>query len=133
MLPKDFMPLAGIVSDFHVRMPAERACEEFLWTQGARRDIAARVWNWMVRIADSDALAETLLRRLRTWTGTLISLGDHFSHVVNEHGLGEQRARVNALAFQNVLHRCGWGSVIHVPSDHDVGVPHRLTGWTNER
>lgn len=131
LLPKGFQPLAAVVSDFHLRTPPEEACERYLHTRGERRGVSARVWDWMVRVEKNVELAGRLLVRLRDLTDTLISLGDHYSHVVNVYGLAEQRARLSAVIARQLFHRYQW-RVIHVPSDHDLGVPHVLTGLTGK-
>jgi len=128
-LPRRFRPLACVVSDFHFRMPAEAAFYQYLRQHGERCGLADRAWDWMV--AAGAEKASRLLRSLRRITDILVSLGDHIAYVTNECGLAEQRARVCALGVYAAFQKDGWQRIIHVPSDHDLGVPH--LGMTSER
>lgn len=129
-LPERFRPLFAVVSDFHLWTPAEEVYERFLWSHGARRGLADRIWNWMVRIHRNIDFAHTLLATFRLATDTLVSLGDHYPHTVNEYGLGEQRARVCALAVRSMFEGRRWDRIIWVPSDHDIGVAHQISALT---
>lgn len=127
VLPHEFQVLAAVVSDFHLCTPLEAACERYIQQRGARQGIDSRVWNWMVRSDKNVFFGRELLMRIRKATDTLVSLGDMWSHVVNEQGLAELRARVCALAVRRLLHAQEWKHIHYVPSDHDLGVRHRLT------
>jgi hypothetical protein len=127
LIPTGFRPLAAIVADMHLRTNIEAICERFLWAHNERSNVIDGTWNWMVRSFENVELAERLLRRLRQFSDTLISLGDHVNHLINENGFGERRARLAALAVRTLLDQPGWQKVIHVPSDHDIGRVHRLS------
>lgn len=130
-LPEGFHPLFAVVSDFHLWTPAEEAYERFLWSHGERRGLPDRIWNWMVCVGANLNMARVLLKRLRCMSDALVSLGDHYSHVVNECGLGERRARVCALAVRFIFQqRRPWEQLVWVPSDHDLGVTHRISAAT---
>jgi len=127
LLPDGFEVITAIVSDFHLGTPIEMECEKYLMERGLRKDFPSIIWRWMTRPAQSTEMAHELLSKLRHWTDQVISLGDHYSTVVNEHGLAEKRARISALWTLDFFNQYNWSKIVWVPSDHDIGVPHKIS------
>ena len=120
--PSSLCPLAVVVSDFHLWTQPERQCEMFLWEHGARRNLIAQGWNWLVSVRKNVQLATQLLREFRRRTDSLISLGDHYCHLVTENALGQPRARLSALAVRDILTGDAWNDVTFLSANSNISL-----------
>ncbi len=124
IFPEEFVIEAVVVSDAHLNLGLEHLFSVRLQAIGLYSKPSDKLWRWMVRTKDSLDLFCWMLQGSRTVTDTLISIGDQTEVVINERGLAELRARLNALEGRRLMQSYGWNQMFHVPADHDIGTDH---------